>query len=338
MKDAQAPGTQYLAVDASGPVAESFGGWADRARGRPVDAATTMTAYSMSKTITAVAVLQLVESGRIALDDPVDASLYGGGITVRHLLAHTSGVPNPLPLRWVHPVARHASFDEKAALDAVLAAHPRARSRPGDRFAYSNIGYWLLGPLVARASGRPFTAYVAERVLEPLGIGPDTLGYAIADPERNARGYLKRWSAFNLVKGFLIDRELIGPANGSWVEILPHYVDGPAFGGLIGTARAFGKLLIDLLRPRSAILGERGRALLFEPQRRNDGRPVAMTLGWHIGETRGISYYFKEGGGGGFHSMMRIYPKEGVGSVVLGNGAGFDAGAHLDAADARLVE
>jgi CubicO group peptidase (beta-lactamase class C family) len=143
---------------------EHAGGWSDL-RGRVlVDTATTMMAYSMSKTITAAAVLQLVEAGRVGLDDPAERYLdffpYGSKVTVRQLICHTAGIPNPIPLRWVHPVARHGSFDESAALAAVLRDHPRLLFEPGSKYAYSNIGYWLLGKIVERASGQTFPSLV----------------------------------------------------------------------------------------------------------------------------------------------------------------------------------
>jgi D-alanyl-D-alanine carboxypeptidase len=336
-----APGTQCLAVSADGVVHESVTGFVDVAKRRPMDAATTMMAYSMSKTITAAAVLTLVETGRLGLDDPIDrlldANPYGATITVRQLLSHTSGIPNPIPLRWVHSAGRTDPFDERLALADVLAAHPRPACAPGVKYLYSNIGYWLLGWIVARVAGQPFTAYVEDRVLRPLGILRGEMGYAIPDPGRHAAGYLARWSAFNLLKGFLIDRSLVGASTGRWVEILPHYANGPAFGGLVGTARAFGSFLSDQLRPRSAILGERGKALFYEPQRTADDRPIAMTLGWNIGDAAGKRFFFKEGGGGGFHGMMRLYPDRGLGTVVIGNSAGFDAGAHLNREDPKFL-
>jgi CubicO group peptidase (beta-lactamase class C family) len=151
------PGSQYVVVNANRVVFEYTGGWADIRRQVPVDAATTMMAYSMSKTITAVAALQLVEAGKVGLDDSVggyvDSWPYGAGVTIRQLISHTSGIPNPLPLRWVHPAARQASFDENGALAAVLHDHPRLSFELGTRYAYSNIGYWLLGKVVERASG-----------------------------------------------------------------------------------------------------------------------------------------------------------------------------------------
>jgi len=235
------PGIQYLVVNATGVLFEYAGGWADIRRQVPVDAATTMMAYSMSKTITAIAALQLIEAGRVGLDDPVELYLdslpYGSSVTVRQLISHTSGIPNPIPLRWVHPEARHGSFDENAALATVLRDHHRLSFEPGTKYAYSNIGYWLLGNVVERASGETFSAYVSEHILRPLAIAPQELGYVVADPAHHATGYLEKYSLMNLAKGFLIDRDLIGDYSGRWLEIRSHYLNGPAFGGLVGGLR-----------------------------------------------------------------------------------------------------
>ena len=88
----------------------------------------------------------MVEQGEIGLDDEMDRYLpdtpYSGHhITVRQLLAHTAGLPNPIPLRWVHLAEEDASFDEDAALARVLRDHTKLAFEPGQKFAYSNIGY-----------------------------------------------------------------------------------------------------------------------------------------------------------------------------------------------------
>ncbi len=145
---------------------------------------------------------------------------------------------------WVH-AADDAAFDEHSALAQVLHAHPRLAFKPGTRFAYSNIGYWLLGAIVERVTGQPFTAYVSSEVLARLAISPNEMAYTIADRQAHAAGYLERYSWMNLLKGWLIDRDVIGETVGNWVRIHDHYPNGPAFGGLVGTARGFAKFLQD---------------------------------------------------------------------------------------------
>ena len=335
------PGLQYLVVGPHGTVFEHAGGFADLAARRPMTPETTLMAYSMSKTITAAAVLQLVGAGSIALDGPldryVDAQPYGPDVTVRQVLSHTSGIPNPIPLRWVHPAAEHGSFDEAAALAAVLRQHPRPAFAPGAKYAYSNIGYWLLGSVVERASGERFVSYVNERVLRPLGIASRDLDYVIEDPAAHATGYLEKYSLINLIKGAVIDRALVGAYTGSWLEIRPHYPNGPAFGGLVGTARGFGAFLRDQLQPHSRLFDDQTRALFYEPQQTAGGKAIAMTLGWHVGAAGGSPYFYKEGGGGGFHCMMRVYPAARIASVAMANATGVDVGSLLDRMDPSFL-
>ena len=336
MAGSKIPGIQYLALDSAGTLFDYQGGWADIGHRLPMTVETTMMAYSMSKTITAAAVLQLVGAGVVGLDVPVQhyiATPYGPGISVRQLLSHTSGIPNPIPLRWVHLADDHATFDETAALGAVLAAHPALSFAPGARYLYSNIGYWLLGHIVERVSGRSFTAYVTERVLAPLGMPRGELGYAIPDSTHHANGYLEKYSFLNLAKRLFIAPEFIGDYEGRWLRIKLHYLNGPAFGGLVGTARGFGRFLQDQLRHESALFDATTRDLFYAQQRTAAGAPVPMTLGWHIGDLGGVPFCYKEGGGGGFHSLMRLYPAERIGTVVMANATGVDVKSLLNVVD-----
>jgi CubicO group peptidase (beta-lactamase class C family) len=332
------PGIQYVVVSSDGVLFEHASGWADIGRRAPIDSATTMMAYSMSKTITAAAVLQLVEARRIVLDESVEHYLgplqpYGPAVTIRQLISHTSGVPNPLPLRWVHAAQQHDTFDEEAALAAVLRQHPRLSFAPGSRFAYSNIGYWLLGKVIERATGERFSAYVADRIARPLGLERGDLGYVVVDPAHHATGYLEKYSLMNVVKGLLIDRTLVGDYSEHWLAIRSHYVNGPAFGGLVGTAKGVGMFLQDQLRDRSVLFGDDTRRQFYAQQQTDRGAAVPMTLGWHIGDRDGRRFFYKEGGGGGFHCMMRLYPADGIGTVVMTNATGFDVAKLLDASD-----
>lgn len=338
----KAPGLQYRVVDKDRVLFDYAGGSADIRNGKPMTSATTLMAYSMTKTLTAVAILRLAETGRLRLDDPIAAFLpecpYPAGITVRQLMTHTSGIPNPIPLRWVHPAGEQASFDERAALARVLAGHPKLSAEPGTRYAYSNIGYWLLGRIIEAATGAAYADDMKERIISPLGLRPAELGFIIPDPSRHAKGYLAKYSFLNLVKGFLTDPRVWGPYEGRWRRVNEHYVDGPSFGGLVGSAGAFGRFLQDQLSGSSVLLGEPFRKLLYTRQSDAKGRPIAMTLGWHIGDLGGSPYYFKEGGGGGFHGEMRVYPDRGFATVLMANATQFNSNRFLSRLDGHLLE
>ena len=295
-----------------------------------------MMLYSMSKTITAAAVLQLIDQGKILLNDPVTRYLnnlpYGNKVTIRHLLSQTSGIPNPIPLKWVHLVESHQQFDERAALREILTKNARLKFKPGEKVAYSNISYWLLGRVIEEASGLGYEDYVRQNIFRRLKIPGSEMDFVIPSRINQAKGYLPKWSFLNLIKSFLIDAKFVGEYEDGWLHIKDHYLNGPSFGGIVGSARAIGFFLQDQLRTTLSFL-IKTKALFFEQQRSNDGKPVEMTLGWHIGNIDHVRYFFKEGGGGGFHCEMRIYPVSRVASVAIANNTSFDAKGFLNTVD-----
>ena len=195
----------------------------------------------------------------------------------------------------------------------------------------------MLGGVVERVSAGSFRRYVTEEILRPLAIEPRELGYVVADRARHATGYLEKYSLMNLFKRLLIDRRLIGEYSGRWLAIRSHYLNGPAFGGLVGTAASFGKFLQDQLHERSVLYNDTTRQLFYTQQQTSRGVPVQMTLGWHIGDLGSTRFFYKEGGGGGFHCMMRLYPRDGVGTVVMTNATAFDARGLLDTIDPSFL-
>lgn len=113
-------------------------------------------------------------------------------------------------------------------------------------------------------------------------------------------------------------------------------MNGAAFGGLVGTVGGFARFLQDQLTPKSILFGEEARQLFYERQRTLAGKPIAMTLGWHVGSRTGEKYFYKEGGGGGFHCMMRLYPTPKIATIVMTNATSFNVSTCLDALDALL--
>ncbi|MFC2099157.1 serine hydrolase domain-containing protein [Bacteroidota bacterium] len=148
------PGLQYYYFNQDTILYRYCGGLADIDGQTEVNEDTTFNACSTTKTLTALAIIQLVEKGLIEIDKPVSAYLqkfpYPGNITTRHLLTHTSGIPNPLPLKWIHAEDEHDDFDYKKYFSKVFQKHNKTRNGPGEKFAYSNLGY-ILGDVDRRS-------------------------------------------------------------------------------------------------------------------------------------------------------------------------------------------
>lgn len=176
--------------------AEAFG-WADRERQIPAIPETIYRTGSISKSITAVALVQLVEAGVLGLDDPVaryfpeinqlaDSLKRTPHITFRHLASHTAGlIREPeLPGAAAGPIATWES--------QIIASIPTTsfKTAPGAVYSYSNIGFGMLGLALSRAAGQPFMDLVHARIFEPLGMTSSTFILTPEMEQRMSVGYL----------------------------------------------------------------------------------------------------------------------------------------------------
>lgn len=177
------PGASVAVVDGDGVAyAEGFGA-RDLAGNRPATPDTLYGVGSVTKSMTGIAVMQLCDAGILSVDDPVTDHLdvdlgdpYDEPIRLRHLLTHSSGLPSlGTSEALIGRRLRRETDTVALSSDADLRAHvERAADErvapPGERFAYCNAGYVLLGEVVESCTGRPFAAYVDEHVFDPLGL------------------------------------------------------------------------------------------------------------------------------------------------------------------------
>jgi D-alanyl-D-alanine carboxypeptidase len=336
------PGIQYRVIGPQGVVFALDAGLRDVGAGQPMLATTLQMAYSTTKVVTAIAVLQLVERGRLALDAPLTRYLadhpYGAEVTIRQLLAHTAGLPNPMPLDWF--AVEGAPFDRDERLRQVLADNPRLRRRPGQAYGYTNVSYWLLEKAVEAVSGQDFAEYVADHLFAPLSIAPEAARFDLPAATVLAAGYSPRWRPLTLLLELMTPGAYWGSASQGWVacaRVVPH---GRAYGGLYASADSLAALLGDLLRPRSRLLSTASKEAMFTRQTTADGRVIPATLGWVTGELHGVPYVGKQGGGLGFHGNLRVYPDRGLATVMLANRTEISPGpidARSDALDAIFL-
>ena len=197
MRDAGIPGLA-VAIVADGKVVHVRGFGVADGSGRPVTPDTPFQLASLSKAFTAVAIMQLVARGDVQLDAPVTTYLpwfrAGDGaasadITIRQLLTHTSGIP---PDSWAALSADDG--DDGGALERRIRglAATQLESLPGERYAYSNPNYEVLGLVVQAVSGEPYDAYIARHVYEPLGMAHSHVLAADAFADGASEGFY-RW-------------------------------------------------------------------------------------------------------------------------------------------------
>ncbi|MBL7692100.1 MAG: beta-lactamase family protein [Flavipsychrobacter sp.] len=325
------PGAIYIHFNRSGITEQHCAGMANVAAGTPVNTHLTASVFSITKIATAIAILQLEQAGRLFIHEPISDYLpelmLPGDITIHHLLTHTSGLGNPLPLNWTHLPQNHANFDSRRFFCPIIQKAMRRRHPPGKQFLYSNLGYILLGFLIERVTGKRYEEVVEQKVLAGLANTSFTAPHA-----NNITGYHRHCSLSSALLSLLIDKnKMMGAHTGIWQPFVPHYLNGAAYGGLFTSAADLATLGRNILN--GVLLSDTATNKMFTENRTISGAATGMCLGWFTGRLNGHTYFHHAGGGGGYYAEFRLYPAAGCGSVLFYNRSGFTDQRELDRCD-----
>jgi CubicO group peptidase (beta-lactamase class C family) len=295
-------------------------GFADIRARTPVTEDTVFRIASITKTVTAIAVMQLEEQGLVDLDAPANEYLRAVRLirakagfrppTLRHLLTHTAGVRalrrasdllRPA-LGWEVPLGRAPSLAE------YYRGGLRVDVEPGTKWAYSNHGFAALGQVVEDVSGIALDRYLRERVFEPLGMESSDLVRSERVRGRLATGYALGSRGLEAVR----DRE-IATAGASAVYSTTRDMARYAAALLGGGANGHG----SVLRPETL-------ARMFAPHHQPDPRVPGMGLAFFRDEVDGHRTVGHDGIWMGFRTDMVLAPDAAIGVVALANTGWFD--------------
>ena len=291
------------AVAVDGEMVWSGGaGFADRENAVPATGAMVHRIASISKAMTATAVMQLVEAGTIDLDATVQTYVPEypetdrGPIRIRHLLTHTSGI-------------RHYSFGENRPMEhyptlaGALEVFKDARIpfEPGTRYRYTTYGYTLLGAIIEAATDETYAAYMGDYVWGPAGMTHTSIEVKGETVPNKSRLYVRDDT------GAIVEDEYTD---------LSVKIPG---GGIQSTAGDLARFAIAIMENR-LISAESREAMLHAPD--VPGRPEGFLygFGWIYGTTDdGVRYYGHDGGQAGTTTNLLILPERGVAVAVLAN-------------------
>ncbi len=343
MRKHQIPGLAFgLAVDGR-PVVETGFGWRDVVRQLPVTPDTVFGAASLTKSMTALAVMLLQEEGRLSVEDPVVRWLpelrlprmdWGRRITIHHLLTHTSGLPGMRALFHARAgsirqdpnkhrlglVADPDTLELIRTYEDLMALMARSEFQllgpPGACFNYSNEGYALLQGIIERAGGQPFLTVVQERVLDPLGMTRSVFRTADLEQLENVTELYAsvvedgKKQVFHAPVWWDVAQIYTNGSLKSTVRDLLRYLEVFRCGGTVDGVR--------ILSPES--VRRMTTAHVTTPLGRGYGYGLHVQGGYH-----GVTLVGHSGGIKGVSAHMWAAPERGITVVALANLAGVPA-------------
>lgn len=308
-----------IALDVGGRTLLARGfGYADLEHMSPAEADTVYRIGSLTQPFTAVAILQLLDDGKLSLDEPLgncfpDWPEAVRGITIEELLTHTSGLVSytGLGLRFGDDFCAGMTREDVLALflDQPL------EFEPGTQFAFSSSGYFVLGLVVEKVSGQSYPDYLTRHVFEPLGMEHTVYCYEDSLLVRRASGY----------------QEIAGELENDAPLSIEHPFSAGALCSTAPDLVRFQRGLVDgtLLRPSTF-------ARMAQPTVLPDGTHVPFGLGLSLDETDGHPAIGCGGAINGFRSHLAYYPELDLSIALLANAE--DAPLHeLEHAIARVA-
>jgi len=296
-----APGAAVIVIQSGKPMLAKGYGLADLGRNIPCTTTTNFRLASLTKQFTAMAVMILVGEEKLSLDDRVLEFFpkfppYGKTITIRHLLTHTSGLPDyeaHIPEGTTIPLS-----DRDVLL--ILQQQTQTDFTPGSRFHYSNSGYALLALVVQVVSGTSFPRFLSERIFEPLQMN-NSLAYVKGSscvPNR-AYGYAKAKNGWELT-----DQDLTSAVLG----------DGGVYSSVADLFKWDQALYAERLVSRNML------AEMFAAHCANsDFKRSGYGYGWYIGRFRDTEHVWHYGSTCGFSTRIERFPRKALSLIVLSN-------------------
>ena len=304
------PGAAVLAVKDGEVIFEGGFGYADLKSKAPITTSSSFRLASVSKQFTTAAIIALENDGKLAYDDPLVMHVpefdSWPGVTIRHLMTHTSGIPDYYELDYYADYPSDGPMPQNADLVEILSRYPEPDFAPGDKYVYNNAAYEVLVTIVERASGMDFTSFLKTRVFEPAG--------------------MKTATTFNSSRPNIPGRVI-----GYRPTIFSYRVlDYDPFNDMLGAGGVYATLQDFEAWANALAAGGSFPVEAFEPATLNDGTVTDYGFGWVIDDYRGHARRAHSGSWVGFRTGIARYPDEDLTIVVLTNRSDADTDEFID--------
>ena len=329
-----APGLAALVKDHGRILFEKGYGVRELSTRAKIDPQTNFRLASFTKQFTAMAVMLLVQDHKLHYDDRLtaifpDFPAYGKAITVRHLLTHTSGLPDYETLMEEEEKAKGSIWSAEHQIRdnevlSLLEKQSTGKFAPGTSWAYSNSGYVVLGLIIAKVSGMPYREYLQRNIFAPLSMNHSVVYQkGINEVDRRAFGHSKEKDTF-----VQTDQSSTSATLG----------DGGIYSNVVDLAKWDEALQKHTLLSEEEMAPALSPVVLADgaqPQWPKDtdsdnlapGKPVAYGYGWFLDPYEGHPRMWHSGSTLGFRTVIERFPSDGLTIVILCNRTDLDVKA-----------
>ncbi|MFZ0744046.1 MAG: serine hydrolase domain-containing protein [Terracidiphilus sp.] len=328
-------GGGFAFVHGQGQATQFSFGEARRDGHQPVDSETAYNWASITKTFTAIAILQLRDRGQLSLDDPAvryvpelrqvhDAFGPVDAITIRQLLTHSAGFRNPT-WPWDCDDASNCDWQPfeptKWAQVAAMLPYTHVAFKPGSRWSYSNLGYVFLGQIIERLTGDDFEVYIEKNILMPLGMTSSYFDRAPYFLENHVSASYQRAGTTVTAQPFNFDTGITTSNSGlkapitDMVKYLRFLIGDPAnpIYNVVLKRSSLEEAWMGVLPATEP--GQKPTPYTSGPR----GAQPMMGLGFFVLETGGHRYIYHDGDQGGFSSELLVDPAGRSASILAVN-------------------
>ena len=283
--------------------------------------ATEKTVYqlaSVTKTFTAAAIMMLIEEGKLSLDDKISKHLTDlpkawESVTVRQLLNHTSGIKSYTSVRDFIKTARK-DYSHREILDLVT--KEPVDFAPGEKWLYNNTGYFLLGMLIEKVTGKTYGEFLTERIFKPLGMSQTRTNDLHAIIPNRAQGY--EWEG-----GVL--------RNGEYVSPTQPFSAGMLVSSVSDLVKWDAALVPDKLLKKSIL------EQMWTATKTSKGGTADYGFGWQVDKVNGHRLLAHGGGIPGFSTQISRFVDDRLTVIVLTNSGNGSAGALAQGIAGRIL-
>ncbi len=308
------PGAAVVVIKDGRVILSRGFGYADLENDTRIDENSSFRIGSLSKQFTTMAVMVLAEDGKLNYDDLLSVHVpelhFWPGVTIRHLMNHTSGIPDYYEKGYYENYDANSPMPQNSDVVKIMSLYPQPDFAPGEQYVYNNAAYEVLLTIIERASGEPFAEFLKQRVFLPANMATaTTFNSSTPDIPNRVYGYDPTETGFEL-NDYDPFNDMLGD------------------GGVYLTLKDLAEW--DRSLDANSVVSDTTLDQAYTSAQLNNGEATGYGFGWGVGATRGHRRLAHTGSWVGFRTAIARFPDDNLTIAVLSNRGDGNPSAYVE--------